>query len=200
MFRYFRFEHVLSVVEGGEKVADKFPAGKTPWHKMSARTLAQFERVGGELGWWDDYRALKAQGHGWKIAAYIAWASSPNVNRNPATINDLCDQCLGITARTLRNWRHDDPTIDETVSLLQAAPLLAHRRDVIDALVAVARDPDPKAHADRRMFLEITGDYKPRHVTEHDGTVAVGALSADQLAQAEFELGEWLDEQGADDG
>ncbi len=180
-------------------MADKFPPGKTPWHRMSARTLAQFERVGGALGWWDDYEALKAQGHGWKIAAYIAWASSPNVDRDPATIKALCEQCLGVTPRTLRKWRVDDPTIDETVSLLQAAPLLAHRRDVIDALVAVARDPDPKAHSDRKLFLEMSGDYKPRHVTEHDGTIAVGTLSADQWSQAEMELSEWLDEQG-DDG
>jgi hypothetical protein len=180
-------------------VTDKFPPGKTPWHRMSARTLAQFERAGADLGWWDDYQALKAQGHGWKIAAYIAWASSPYVDRDPPTIKALCEQCLGVTARTLRKWREQDETIDETVSLLQAAPLLAHRRDIYDALIKVATDPDPKAHADRKLALEMLDDYKPRAGIDHGGSIRTGTLTADQYAQAEFELEEFLEEQGVGD-
>ena len=175
-----------------------FPEGKTPWHKTSAKTLAMLEQSGARYNWWEDYLELRAQGHGWKIAVYIAWASSPT-DRQPRTQGELAERVLGVSDRTIRKWRTADPTIDETVSLLQAAPLLAHRRDVIDALVAVARDPDPKAHSDRKLFLEMTGDYKPRSTLEHDGRLNVSGFTADDLTQAEFELGEYLDEKGTGD-
>lgn len=171
----------------------EFPEGRTPWHKTSRRTLANFEAVGKAYGWWDDYQALRAEGHGWKVAAYIAWASSPRDHRQPETIKELCDQHLGVTARTLRNWRNADVSIDATVKAFQAAPLLAHRRDIFDALVAVAKDPDPKAHSDRKLALEMLGDYKPRSTVEHDGGVRFSdEYTADDLIQAELELDEWM--------
>jgi hypothetical protein len=37
--------------------------------------------------------------------------------------------------------------------------MLKHRADVIEALINSAADPDYKSHQDRKLFLEITGDY-----------------------------------------
>jgi len=70
----------------------------------------------------------------------------------------------------LRKWREDDPAIDERVARLQVAPLFQHRRDVIEALVAVSKQHHHLAHSDRKLFLEMTGDYKPkREITGKDG-------------------------------
>ena len=43
----------------------------------------------------------------------------------------------------------------------QAAKLLEHRANVFDALITSAEDPDYKSHNDRKLFLELTGDYVP---------------------------------------
>ncbi len=48
---------------------------------------------------------------------------------------------------------------------MQAAPLLRHRRDILDALIVSATDPDPKSHPDRKLALEMLGDYKPRGIS-----------------------------------
>lgn len=113
--------------------------------------------------WLPDYDALRAEGWKWRQAAFIAWAASPTTNRWPANQVELAKCVLGLRSdRTIRKWREKDPRIDERIGKLQVEPLFAHRRDVIDALIAVAKDHDPKAHPDRRMFLEMTGDYKPK--------------------------------------
>jgi len=85
-------------------------------------------------------------------------------------------------------WRKKNPDIDNVVSMMQSAPLYAHRRDVIEALVAVAMDPDYKAHRDRRLFFEMLGDYTPRKDVSLNDKRAVkdddlGALSDEELAR-----------------
>lgn len=113
--------------------------------------------------WFAEYDELRAEGWDWRKAAYIAWAASPTVNRWPDNQKELATLVLGLKSdRTIRKWRESDPRIDDRVGKLMVSPLFAHKRDVIDALVQVASSPDPKAHPDRRMFLEMTGDYKPK--------------------------------------
>ena len=113
--------------------------------------------------WLTDYLALRAEGWTWRKAAYIAWASSPTHRRWPESQEELARLVLGLRSdRTIRKWRETDPAVQECIERMKIEPLLIHRRDVLDALVTVASDPDPKAHPDRRMFLEITGDYKPK--------------------------------------
>jgi hypothetical protein len=82
----------------------------------------------------------------------------------------MATRVLGLRGdRAIRKWRRLYPWIDEEIAYWQAAPLLAHRRDVFEALVTVARQKDPKAHPDRRLLLEMTGDYKPRQAVEQSG-------------------------------
>jgi len=116
-----------------------------------------------DSGWFSDYLNLKSMGYSWRVAAYIAWEASPKINRWPATITDLAKQVLGLRSpRVIYTWRKKNATIDEVISVMQTAPLYEHRRDVIEALITVAADPDYKAHKDRKLFFEMIGDYTPR--------------------------------------
>lgn len=96
-----------------------------------------------------------------RIAAFIAWASSPKIDRKPATQDELA-QMLGLTSdRQFSKWRRQFPSIDGLIAKLQIEPLLKHRADVFQALADSASNPDYKHHADRKLFAEITGDYVP---------------------------------------
>jgi len=93
---------------------------------------------------------------------------------------------LGLKSpRVIYTWRKKNPAIDEVVSVMQTAPLYEHRRDVIEALIAVATDPDYKAHKDRKLFFEMLGDYTPRQqVDVSDNRAALDDLS--QLSDDEL--------------
>lgn len=132
-----------------------------------ASKLAVDERV--ERGdkqideWMADYLKLINMGWPWRVAVYIAWAASPKLSRWPKTITELSTAVLGLTSpRTIYHWRRKYATIDSVVAMLQAAPLLEHRRDVLDALVEVASKADYKGFNDRKLFLELIGDYVPK--------------------------------------
>lgn len=117
---------------------------------------------GGE-GWFADYLRLKEMGFSWRVAAYIAWEASPKGSRWPGSVTDLATEVLGLKSpRVIYTWRKKNPTIDEIISVMQTAPLYEHRRDVIEALIEVASDPDYKGHSDRKLFFEMIGDYVPR--------------------------------------
>ena len=122
-----------------------------------------FQKLLARCKWRDEYLVLRTEGWDWRKAAYIAWASSPAKERWPANQELLASNVLGLKSdRTIRKWRENDATIDDRVALMQIEPMMKHRRDVIEALVRVAMVPHPKAHQDRKLFLEMTGDYKPR--------------------------------------
>lgn len=109
----------------------------------------------------------------WRKALYIAWASLPRPLREPKTLEGLVS-LLGLSSSgAIRNWRRKDAGIMERIASLPAELLLEHVADVLDALTTVASDPDPKAHPDRKLFLEITRVYHPRGVVELAGRVEV---------------------------
>ncbi|MCW5876489.1 MAG: hypothetical protein KIS85_06360 [Anaerolineales bacterium] len=112
--------------------------------------------------WLDSFIWLLGRGWPWRQATYIAWLASPRKNRWPATQEELATQVLGLSSdRVISTWRQKNPQIDTTVAMLQSAELYHARADVLAALTEVAQDPDYKAHPDRKMFLEMTGDYVP---------------------------------------
>ena len=160
------------------KASGTFPASeKTPGQAESRAAfelLRRDERVL-QAPWWEDYHRLRAEGWDWRKAVYIAWAASPVRTRWPRNQEELATECLGLLSdRTIRKWRQNEPAMLERIVLMQAEPLMAHRRDVIDALVTVASDPIPQAHQDRKLFLEMTGDYTPRSKSEVDVDGEVG--------------------------
>ena len=106
---------------------------------------------------------LELVDNGWpsRIAAFIAWASSPRLSREPKTQEELA-HILGLTSdRQFSKWRRQYPSIDALIAKLQIEPLLKHRADVFQALAESASNPDYKHNPDRKLFTEITGDYVP---------------------------------------
>lgn len=121
---------------------------------------------------------------GWppRIAAYIAWASSPRQNRWPKTQDELA-RLLGLTSdRQFTKWRRANKAIDDLIAKLQIEPLLKHRADVFNALIESASTPDYKNQPDRKLFLEITGDHVPTTKVQGLSGVVVGLTSDDMVA------------------
>ena len=138
-------------------------------------------------GWYRDYVRLREQGWPWRIAAYIAWAASPKLSRWPSTLSKLATEVLGLRGpRTIHNWRKKHPSLDSVVGMLQTAPLFEHRRDVINALIEMARTPDYKAFNDRKLFLELMGDYVPKSQLSLKNSGKANDLS--ELSDAELDL------------
>ena len=155
----------------------------------AARQALEKRRKGENApAWLAEYDRLRALGWPWRVAAYIAWAASPRRERWPETLEDLASEVLGLTsARQVFAWRRKNPAIDEMVAMLQVAPLWEHRRDVFNALVQVASDPDYKGHADRKLFFEMLGDYVPR--ARVDARLRPGEVDEDDLqAMSDDEL------------
>jgi len=115
-----------------------------------------------KIVWADDYYRLLDYGWPWRVAAYIAWASSPKLRRYPRTQEELSTSVLGLNSdRQISTWRRKNPAIDETIGLMQAAPLMDHRRDAFEALAKSASDPSHHNAQDRKTFFTMTTDYVP---------------------------------------
>ena len=136
--------------------------------------------------WYEMFQTLLESQWPWRVAAYVAWASSPKRERWPKTQNELATEVLGLTSdRVIATWRRKMPDIDGAITLLQAAPMLAHRADVIAALVESASQADHRSNPDRKLFFEMIGDYVPRaKVDLRDTTEADDSLAG--LSEAEL--------------
>ena len=143
--------------------------------------------VGGEeIAWINEYSMLVETGWPWRVAAYIAWCTVPRKFRWPHTQEELAIQVLGLTTdRQIGTWRQKNPAIDTVVAIFQAAPLEAHRQEFFRALIISASNPDYKNHPDRRMALEMTGDYTPKLKAEVARTGESRDLS--ELSEAELD-------------
>jgi len=103
------------------------------------------------LEWMDEYAKLRDGGWPWRVAAYIAWASSPHP-RTPKTQDELAQFHLGLTSdRQISNWRKKNPAIDEMVVVLQASPLWESRAKDFEVLNEGAE----KAGKDYKFFKHL---------------------------------------------
>lgn len=149
-----------------------FPASAvTPGQAESRTAYQQLTEAAEKPAWWLDYLKIRAEFphfKNWRIWVYIAWASMPQPE--PETEADLAREVLGCTDRSIRNWKQRDwgeePTLDEAITWAQAGPLLQARPGIFKALAEVAVMADPKAHQDRKLALEMLGDYTPRQKQE----------------------------------
>jgi len=141
-----------------------FPAsGNTPGQTQSRRNYEEIVDRLSSFAWYQEYQELIAQGWDYRKAIYIAWEASPGVGREPATQYELATQVLGLTDdRTIRKWKSKQPEIETAIVELAAAPLLRHRRDIYMALIDSATNPAPANHSDRKLALEMLGDYVPK--------------------------------------
>src|SRR5512136_2946829 len=96
------------------KSATAFPAPQqTPGQPKSREAFAEFEDHHESAEWWADYTHLRNEGFTWRIAVYIAWASSPLKQRWPATLKDLATKVLGLKSdKVIYKWRKMSPEID----------------------------------------------------------------------------------------
>jgi len=159
--------------------------------RLAFDQVRETSREGEGRGWFDEYLKLIELGWPWRVACYIAWAASPRATRWPKTLKELASLVLGLrSSRQIHTWRTKYPTIDEMVAMMQAAPLFEHRRDVIEALVKMASEPDYKSFNDRKLFLELVGDYVPRSQLDL-GKAAKGDVVQEMTDE---ELRKWLGE------
>lgn len=137
-----------------------------------------FEIKHGKRPWMNDYFELRGEGWSWRQAVYIVWASQPKPDRIPRTQGELAVQELGLTSdRQIRKWRMKNPMIDLRVKALTISALAKARAEVYAALITAASNPNPRAHADRKLALEMLGDYVPRQ------KVAIGPDLPDDLSE-----------------
>lgn len=138
------------------------PLAVSPEEARLRSETARAALAGVAVTWKDEYEKLVQGGWNWRVAAYIAWASSPKASRMPKTQDDLATLHLGLTSdRAINTWRRKNPAIDEMVAVLQAAPLWEHRAEIYEALISVATSHEYKGHNDRKLALELLGDYVP---------------------------------------
>lgn len=113
----------------------------------------------------------------WRRALYIAWCCTPKEARDPKTLGGLARR-LGVATSTMREWRYRDPEIERRISELPRLLLMEHVASVYQALATLASTPDPKTFQDRRLFLELTGQYSPKAGVILGGEVQVATVTA----------------------
>lgn len=148
------------------------------------RAREAFEARHGEAPWMEEYWTLLAEGWPWRQAVYMLWAAMPADRREPRTQGELATTMLGLTSdRQIREWRQNNPGIDVRVGQLTRAALLKARPRIYGALIDAASNPNPRAHADRKLALEMLGDYTPRSIIQREGLVDdLSAVPEDELA------------------
>lgn len=155
-----------------------------------------FESQEGVQPWMDDYWSLLGEGYTWRQAVYMLWASQPAHLRQPKNQGDLATQVLGLTSdRAIREWRSKNPAIDVRVQKLATSVLAKRRVEVLNVLADMAAKDDYKAHNDRRMYLEMIGDYVPRQATVNinrnlgqDDFAAMSTEDLRDIVEAEYEV------------
>jgi hypothetical protein len=141
--------------------------------------------------WFEDYRRLRDVGWPWRVACYIAWAASPKKNRKPKGQEELATMFLGLTSdRQITTWRKKNPVIDETIALLQAAPLFEARRDAFEALIESASNPNYKGKGDRELLFKMLGDLVDKRELRLRGSVRTQGVAERSDEELRALLGE----------
>jgi hypothetical protein len=129
-------------------------------------TRRLFEQTNQAEAWMDDYFALVAEGWSWRQAVYMLWASQPQP-RHPETQAALAREVLGLTSdRQIREWKAKNPAMEGRIAKLTASALGKYRAAIIQALGESAATPSYRNHRDRRLALEMLGDYTPKQALD----------------------------------
>jgi len=132
----------------------------------SAEARKIFEATGDPPPWMDDYWRLTAKGWKWRHAISIIWAAMPSSERQPKTQGELAVEVLGLTSdRQIREWKDDKtlgPAMELEITQLRRSILQKGLSDVYQALYEAASKPSGRTHSDRKLYLEMAGEYVPK--------------------------------------
>ena len=129
----------------------------------SRRARAIFEAQHDAGPWLDDYWELLEEGWTWRQAVYMLWASQPADRRRPRYQHELATEVLDLTSdRVISRWKAENPAMQTRIKGLTASSLAKARSEIYAALIESASDPNPRSHSDRKMALEMLGDYTQR--------------------------------------
>ena len=172
-----------------ETSADPQP-NQAKWSVRNQRKLESkllFKTLDEPPAWFQGFQALLEGGWPWRIATYIAWSSTPKKLRWPKTQKELAEKILGLrTQRQISYWRCHIPAVKAAILAISVAPMLEYRADVIHALIQSAIIPQPENSKDRKLFLEITGDYTPARRPPAESSKSFRS-GISQLTDAELE-------------
>lgn len=164
----------VAALPGMEGALD--PLEEAQLRSMEARRV--FEAQEGAVPWMGEYWDLIAEGWGWRQATFMIWAALPKGQRKPKTQNELATEVLGLGSdRRIREWK-GNPAMDARIAKLVSRALAHARPEIYEALIASATDPNPRSHADRKLTLEMLGDYVPKQ------KIGVSAELPDDLSEA----------------
>ena len=142
----------------------------------------------GVIAWANEYFALLNVGWSWRVAAYIAWASSKKIGRYPDTQAKFAKEILGLNSdRAISTWRKKNESIDEAVGILQTYSMFDYRRDAIEAMGISAANPTKDGNRDRKLLFQMSGDWTPSLKIEdqrNPGTNDLASMSTEELKKA----------------
>jgi hypothetical protein len=148
----------------------------------SAQAKRIFEASDAAEPWLDDYFTLVAEGWSWRQAVYLIWAALPPGQRSPRTQEALATEVLGLTSdRQIWEW-NQNPAIEARRARLVRSVIKKSLPEVYEALIESAKKANPRSHSDRRLLLEMAGEYTPKQ------TLTVGPERADESEMSEEEL------------
>lgn len=145
--------------------------------RRSAAARCIFEVSDDAEPWLADYFDLIAEGYSWRQAIYLLWSAQPVEQREPRTQQELATRVLGLTSdRVISDW-NQNPAMEARRAGLVRSVIQKSLPDVFQALVDSARNPSPRSHSDRRLLLEMAGEYTPKQM------VRLSADDADEFEQ-----------------
>jgi hypothetical protein len=129
----------------------------------SRRARRVFEAQHDAGPWMDDYWDLLEEGWSWRQAVFMLWAAQPADQRRPRYQHELATEVLGLTSdRVVSQWKAENPAMQTRIKALTASALAKARSEIYAALIESASDPNPRSHSDRKLALEMLGDYVKR--------------------------------------
>jgi hypothetical protein len=180
-FKQLTFDLELEEVEGnGVSEQERMLRSETARQALEVKTLY-------EIPWLEDYLRLREGGWPWRQSAFIAWSSQPIAKRKPRKQDDFA-RMIGLTSdRAFSTWRRRNPAIDEMIMVLQSAPLFDHRADIFRAMIDSATTEGYKGHNDRKLSLEILGDYVPSSKLAAVLTRKLGAGNMSEISEEDLD-------------
>ena len=115
----------------------------------------------------------------------LHWLCTPPKDRDPGKLEDLADE-LGVTRRTLTNWKTDDKEFLDAWEKLYLKTIgnPEVKMKIMKTLERTATDADDPKHVQAaKTYFEIEGSVKPQKMEVQVAQRPAKELSDDELAE-----------------